>query len=246
MTRSKYKTLLVSGCSFTHNNCEDHFAWANDLAVWAGMDIINLAIPGAGNTHIANSIMLYIEQHELDPKETLVMAMWSGVARIDWMTDQSLSKFKDSYPFTYNYDAHNELVLGGSWWQPKRRSHVEQTLVEYSKYQSNHSFALHSWLAMSNLSNYLTVKGFEFYYSSITDTENPEELWIDYNKELTELNLSIDKTKWIVPCIGNYCKDLNLLQDDGFHPSMQGHETWTKQILMPFLAERNILTWPTT
>jgi len=241
MLQSKYKTLLVSGCSFTHNNCDGHFAWANDLAHWAGMRIVNLAIPGAGNTHIANSIMLYIEQHQLVPAETLVMAMWSGPARIDWITDQSLSKFKDSYPFTYNYDNHNELVLGGSWWQPKRRSHVENTLVEYSKYQSAHSFALHSWLAMSNLSNYLTVKGFEFYYSSITDIENSEELWIDYANTLAELNLSLDKTKWLLPCIGNYSKELGLLQDDNFHPTMQGHESWTKHVLIPYLIERNVL-----
>ena len=241
MTRSKYKTLLVSGCSFTHNNSEGHFAWGNDLAVWTGMDIVNLAIPGAGNTHIANSIMLYIEQHKLDPAETLVMAMWSGTARIDWIADKSLSHFKDTYPFTYDYDQYNELVVGGSWWQPKHRTHVEQTLVEYSKYQSTHSFALHSWLAMSNLTNYLTVKGFEFYYSSITDNESNEELWIDYEKELMNLGLNLDKSNWIYPCIGNYCQEHNLLQDDKFHPTMQGHEAWTRQILMPFLAEKKIL-----
>ena len=241
MTHSKYKKLLVSGCSFTHNNSEGHFAWANDLAVWAGMEIINLAIPGAGNTHIANSIMLYIEQHDLDPAETLVMAMWSGVARIDWITDRSLSKFKDSYPFTYNYDSYNELVLGGSWWQTKPRTHIEQTLVEYSKYQSAHSFAVHSWLAMNNLRDYLKLRGFEHYYTSIADTANAEERWIDYEQELAALNLKLDKTNWISPCIGNYCQERGLLQADGFHPSMQGHEAWTRTVLMPYLNERDVL-----
>jgi len=239
--QSKYKTLLVSGCSFTHNNSEAHFAWANDLAVWTGMNIVNLAVPGAGNTHIANSIMLYIEQHKLDPAETLVIAMWTGTARIDWITDQSLSKFKDMYPFTYNYDQHNELVLGGSWWHTKRRSHVEDTLVEYSKYQSAHSFALHSWLAMNNLSNYLKSHGFEYYYTSIADTANNEELWIDYEQELTELNLTLDKANWVTPCIGRYCQERNLLQEDNFHPSMQGHEAWTRTVLMPYLNERDVL-----
>ena len=239
--QSKYKTLLVSGCSFTHNNSEAHFAWANDLAAWTGMNIVNLAVPGAGNTHIANSIMLYIERHQLDPAETLVMAMWSGVARIDLITDQSLSKFKDTYPFTYNYDQHNELVLGGSWWQPKRRSHVEEALIEYSKYQSTHSFTLHSWLAMNNLSNYLKLRGFEYYYTSIIDSANAEELWIDYEQELAELNLKLDKSNWVTPCIGNYCQERNLLQEDNFHPSMQGHEAWTRTVLMPYLNEHDVL-----
>ena len=208
---------------------------------WTGMDIINLSIPDAGNTHISNSIMLYIEKHDLDPAETLVMAMWSGVARIDWITDQSLSKFKNSYPFTYNYDPQCELVLGGSWWQPRRRSHVEATLVEYSKYQSTHSFALHSWLAMNNLSNYLKLHGFEYYYTSIFDTANDEELWIDYEQALSEINLKLDKSNCITPCIGDYCQERNLLQDDNFHPSMQGHESWTRTILIPYLIEKNVL-----
>lgn len=241
MTHSKYKTLLVSGCSFTHNNGDGHFAWANDLAVWTGMRIVNLAIPGAGNTHIANSIILYIERHKLVPAETLVMVMWSGVARIDWITDQSLSKFKNTYPFTYNYDQHNELVLGGSWWNNDANTHVQKTLVEYSKYQSAHSFALHSWLAMNNLSNYLALHGFEYYYTAIADTANTEELWIDYEQELADLKLTLDKSSWITPCIGNYCQERNLLQQDNFHPTMQGHEAWTRTVLMPYLTERKVL-----
>lgn len=244
MLKSKYKTLLVSGCSFTHNNHAEHFAWANDLAVWAGMDIVNLAVPGAGNTHIANSIMLYIEQHKLDPKETLVLAMWSGHARVDWIADAELAKFETAYPFTYNYDQHNELVLGGSWWQAKKRTHVERALVEYTKYQSTHSLALQSWLAMNNLSNYLKLRGFEHYYTSILDGENAEEMWIDYTTELNGLNLTLDKSNWIHTCIGNFCKELNLLQDDDFHPSMQGHERWTRDILIPFLTDKEIL-WQT-
>ena len=241
MTRSKYKTLLVSGCSFTHNNCDSHFSWGNDLATWAGMDIVNLAIPGAGNAHITNSIILYIEQHDLDPAETLVMVMWSGTARIDWIADRGLSKFKHAYPFTYDYDQHNELVLGGSWWQPKRRTHLEEALVEYSKYQSTHSFALHSWLAMNNLANYLKLQGFEYYFTSIGNTANDEELWIDYEQELSELKLTLDKANWIDPYIGDYCQAHNLLQDDNFHPSMQGHEKWTREVLMPYLIEKNVL-----
>jgi hypothetical protein len=243
MTSSKYKTLLVSGCSFTHNNSEDHFSWANDLAVWTGMDIVNLAIPGAGNTHIANSIILHIEREQLDPKDSLVLVMWSGIARIDWIADRELSNFKDTYPFTYNYDQHNELIVGGSWWhRENNKTHIIKTLIEYSKYQTTHSLALDSWLSMTSLINYLNAKGFEHYHTSILDHGfDKEEMWVDYNKELAELKLSLDRTNWISPCIGNYCKDLNMLQDDNFHPTMQGHEKWTREVLMPYLYEHDVL-----
>ena len=243
MTRSKYKTLLVSGCSFTHNNCDSHFSWGNDLAEWTGMRIINLGIPGAGNSHISKSIILHIERNQLDPAETLVIPMWSGIARIDWVADRELSNFKNTYPFTYDYDQFNELVVGGSWWhRENNKTHIIKTLIEYSKYQTAHSLALDSWLSMTSLINYLNAKGFEHYHTSILNHGfDQEEKWIDYEQELAELNLKLDKTNWVIPCIGNYCKDRGMLQDDNFHPTMQGHESWTRTVLMPFLAERDVL-----
>ena len=83
IVNSKFKKLVVSGCSFTHNNHHDKCAWANLLADWSGMTIVNLATPGAGNEHIANSLILYLEKNKLDPSNTLVMAMWSGIDRND-------------------------------------------------------------------------------------------------------------------------------------------------------------------
>jgi len=210
------------------------------------MDIVNLGIPGAGNSHISKSIILHIERNQLDPKETLVIPMWSGIARIDWIADRVLSNFKDTYPFTYNYDQHNELIVGGSWWhRENNKTHIIKTLIEYSKYQTTHSLALDSWLSMTSLINYLDAKEFKHYHTSILNHGfDQEEKWIDYDKELAELNLSLDKTNWISPCIGNYCKELGMLQDDNFHPTMQGHEKWTREVLIPYLTEHEVLCWP--
>ena len=86
--KSKFKYLVVSGCSFTHNNHqESHCVWANTLAVWTNMTINNLAIPGAGNTHIKNSVILHLEKNKPNPADTLVLVMWSGPERIDWITE---------------------------------------------------------------------------------------------------------------------------------------------------------------
>jgi lysophospholipase L1-like esterase len=32
-----------------------------------------------------------------------------------------------------------------------------------------------------------------------------------------------------------------LLSDDDFHPSMQGHENWANEILIPYLTDKAIL-----
>jgi len=64
---------------------------------------------------------------------------------------------------------------------------------------------------------------------------------LQYGQALSEINLKLDKSNCITPCIGDYCQERNLLQDDNFHPSMQGHESWARTILIPYLIEKNVL-----
>lgn len=240
-----YKTLLVSGCSFTHNNGSTIFSWPHILGKELGLEVINLSIPGAGNTHIANSIILALEKGNLDPATTLVMAMWSGIGRIDWIADNELSKFADTYPFNYNYDEFSELVVGGNWWNIKRPSPVQSALITYSKFQSEKSLALQSWLAMKNLYNYLKVNGFNYYCTSylniFADGKNGDAVTINYLKELENIKLKLDTEVWLpldTDCyLGNYCRKKNLLHDDNFHPGWEGHQVWIREILLPCLQQ---------
>jgi hypothetical protein len=213
--------------------------------VWAGLDIHNLGIPGAGNTHIKNSIILWIEKHCPDPEDLLIIVMWSGIERVDWITDPEMSKFKDSYAFTYNYSDSTELVLGGSWWSGVgRRSFVEKTLIDYTKFQNNQSLALTSWLAMTQLTDYLKQRGYTFYYTAYQDLWSPGDgsnQWIDYGVELERLDLSLDSSPWIFSesdkYIGNWIKEHNFQMDDNFHPSYVGHEMWCRAVLIPELIK---------
>jgi hypothetical protein len=251
---SKYKKLLVSGCSFTHNNHHTPCTWGNNLAVWAGLDIHNLGIPGAGNTHIKNSTILWLEKHRPDPADLLIIIMWSGVERVDWITDPDVSKFKTYYPFTYNYSDSTELVLGGSWWAKKSiRSQVEKLLVNYTKYQNNQSLALTSWLEMTQLTDYLKQRGYTFYYTAWQDLWLPGDgtnQWINYGVELERLNLSLDPAPWLFSdtnkYLGNWAKEHNYLSDDNLHPSHIGHEIWCRSILIPELIKQGALNEPTT
>lgn len=238
MALSKYKTLIVSGCSFTHNNHDGHCTWGNSLAYWYGMDIVNLAVPGAGNKHIANSIILYIEKNNLNYDEVLVMPMWSNFRRIDFITDRELSNFNSVISVPYKYDEYNELVNGGVWWHDKPRVHVEKVLVDYSKYQSNKSLALNSWLEINSLKNYLTVKGIDNYFTSYFDNS-------EFINELSEIGLNMDYGNWVTyPCLGDYAKEHGMVADDGFHPTIEGHETWAREVLVPFLTKKKVL-WQT-
>lgn len=250
--KSRFKNLVVSGCSFTHEPTNDWnpFSWANIFGQLTDMAVHNLAIPGAGNDHISKSIILYLERNSFNPADTLVLVMWSGVGRIDWITDRSLSNFGNEYPFTYNYDDSNELVLGGNWWNTKNPSLLIQTLINYSKYQSNSTFALHTWLAMENLSNYLTANNFQHYYTSFLNYHNKnikgDALTVNFFEELEKLNLSIDQAHWLQLTdeehYGDWARQNNFLDKDGFHPRYpEATEGWPKEILIPKLTELGIL-----
>jgi hypothetical protein len=245
---SNYKNLLVSGCSFTHNNYETPCTWANSFAVWAGMSITNLAIPGAGNTHIKNSIILWLEQNKPNPDDLLILIMWSGVERIDWITGKDQSKFSDQYPFSYDYTNECELTLGGSWWANTPKTHLTKILKEYSKYQCNQSLSLSSWLAMTDLTNYLNQHGYTYYYTAYQNLWHDgykSNQWINYGNELEKMNLILPMTKWLFTepdkFLGNFTKTHGKLWDDGFHPSREGHEHWATEILVPALIEKNVI-----
>jgi|688.fasta_scaffold00324_28 hypothetical protein len=253
MFGSSYKNLLVSGCSFTHNNYHTPVSWANNLAHWAGLNIHNLAIPGAGNTHIKNSIILWLEQHKPNPKDLLIMVMWSGIERVDWITDPTLSNFKKAYQFTYDYSDCTELVVGGNWWANRQVSLVEQALKEYTKFQNNQSLALTSWLAMTQLTDYLRQRDYTFYYTAYQNLwceGDKTNQWINYGIELEKLNLILDNAPWLFfdhkHFLGTWVKTHNHLWEDNLHPSHIGHELWCQEVLIPLLIEKKALYELTT
>jgi hypothetical protein len=245
--KSRFQHLVVSGCSFTSNLFvpdNSPFAWPNMISYWSGMTIDNLAIPGAGNNHIARSIILHLEKTKPDPEKTLVLAMWSGPARIDWITEKSLSQFAKEYPFAYQYTEHTELSLGGHWWN-SRASPVIKAIREYAKLQDQNSFAVDSWLAMTQLSDYLTTRGYTFYYTSYfsynnVDAQN-DALNYNYRAALARAGLTLDKQPWIQLAendhYGDWSRLNNRLTEDNYHPGKDANIIWTRDVLLPALQQ---------
>lgn len=247
---SSYSHLVTSGCSFTHNNHQDtHCVWANTLAVWSGWTIDNLAVPGAGNAHIKNSTILHLERTRPDPANTVVMIMWSGPERIDWITDRKSSNFKDLYSFPYYYTDENEIVLGGSWWARDFDSLLLKTLTNYSKFQSESSLALQSWLHIQDLENYLKLHGYNYYFLSWFDYSDPVDRthrWIEFDQEIARLGLTLDRSRWLAQGIDRSVGRWTLnrpeyILEDGIHSGWQGHEAWLRAVLIPELLEKGVV-----
>lgn len=253
--QSRYKNLVVSGCSFTSNfpaKPDEPYNWPNMLSDWTSMNVYNLGIPGAGNSHISKSIRLFLSSNKFDPADTLVLVMWSGIGRIDFITDPTTSNFKSLYPFTYNYFTDKaELSLGGNWWNTTSPRGIQQLIIDYSKYQSEDTFALDSYLEMSALTEFLNKNNYKNYQTSFVNYSILNELKgdacvVDYWKKLKDFNLVLDKTNWIdlayTDYYGNWARKNNLLDPaDDFHPAADAPERWPKEILIPYLLRENVL-----
>lgn len=94
--------LIVSGCSFTYNN-HDSFAasWPYYLKDLGGFtQVLDCSLPGAGNQHISNSLLWALNIDQPDPKNSLIVVMWSGNDRDDYICPESNNS--DTYPFKFN------------------------------------------------------------------------------------------------------------------------------------------------
>jgi hypothetical protein len=241
--KSKYKTLIVSGCSFTANNHESSCCWANILADRIGLDIVNLAVDAAGNEHVANSLVLYLERQKPNPENTLVMPMWTSVLRTDFITDRRAHTIVPTPVKRFYYDKFNQLY---SICEFEEKDYYGNWAKTYKQTQSTKSLSLQSWIEINKLTNYLRQNNYDFRYLTYTNILHgggiPKVKFLD---ELSSLGLTIDLSKWILTnnqdSLGEFALYYNQLCSDGVHPDLQGHEDWLEQKLIPVLLNENIL-----
>lgn len=249
--KSRFENLVVSGCSFTtdeHVPTPGAWNWASTMCADTGMTIHNLATAGAGNTHIANSVILYLSQHaELTPENTLVMAMWSGVGRIDFaMSTRLLSRPMAAACY---YTPYVVNVIGGHWWNNRSKDPETDVTRSFSKVQSDHSFAVISWLEMQKLSDFLTARSFVHRFTSFVNySDNAikgDALVVPFEQCLRDQGLTLDRTNWLPLApedhFGDWCRIRGLLTEDEFHPGADGPQRWPREVLMPVLQQQGIL-----
>lgn len=249
--KSRYKHLVVSGCSFTTNEHvpdKSDWNWPNILAKDTGMIIHNLATAGAGNRHIAQSIIVYLEKNKLPMDETLVIAMWSGVGRIDFTVSADLAP-RDTYLWNYFYTPQCRLHQGGHWWNIRNPSLIDKTLIDFSKHQDDYTMALDTWMAMISLESYLKSQNVKYFFTSFLHFDSNRMYFdaahVDLDQTLHAMGLQVDYSNWLKLAAsdyyGDWCKQRQLLVSDGFHPGLDGPQRWPREVLMPLLASLGIL-----
>lgn len=244
ITNLGFKNLLVSGCSFTYNNSEQHACtWPYYLKDFGQFEsVLDCSLPGAGNKHIHDSIIHSVEQYKIDPAETLVIVVWSGNDRDDFIVD---SLALNSYPFRFNYTADVSAgITGGA--HKDNKGNTNNTLADATKQvKSAKSRAIENYIHISGLYHYLSNYNFKFVFLEYRDFSLPAT---DLNFDIRNIlpsNLVENLNRMITKPNENfyrYCLINNLLTDDNYHPTPAGHLEWTRTILFPMLSKMLLTT----
>jgi hypothetical protein len=230
------KNLIVSGCSFTFNNSLCTLVtWPYYLRDLGGFEkVYDTSLPGSGNYHIASSLQLALELDPLDPKESLVIVMWSGNDRDDYLCPESNNSGKYPYEFRYSKNVITGIT-GGS--DPESTGNTKQGLKKLANTKTPESRAYENYLSTIGLKNYLENNEYGYIFLDYIDRTLPSRTW-DFSIEShlpKRLAEKYKNSKTNIDSPYAYALKNNLLHKDDFHPSPDGHLAWTKQVLIPHL-----------
>jgi hypothetical protein len=240
LTDLGFKNLLVGGCSFTYNNSDQHSCtWPYYLRDLGNFEqVYDCSMPGAGNQHIVNSIIYSIEKHDIDPSDTLVMILWSGNDRDDYVIDQ---KQLNGYPYVYAYEPGVCCGITGG----EDLSNVGNTkldaILQLKSSKSQVARSVENYIRVAGLHAYLVAKGFTFFFMEFRDFLLPgRDLNFDPRLHLdqtlgTKFDQMISKPDHN---FHKYCLYNDLMSEDDFHPSPDGHLSYSRSVLLPWIANK--------
>jgi hypothetical protein len=177
----------------------------------------------------------------------MVLVMWSGVSRLDYLTDvtdPSWNSLFDSYGF---YRRLNNGKLGwifsggqmGTWY---KNPVAHKMFYEQYKVSSPLSLAHINLGEIVRLQNYLKAKNIQYRFMSYVNYWNNKEhlspngdFGINDFPELQYMLRDISWDKWIFTNedrdgIYEMAKELNDFMPDGFHPGSTAHQQWAEFI----------------
>jgi hypothetical protein len=256
-----YKKLIVSGCSFTVNDfagpaASQRHSWAHFLAEKYNLELVNLAMAGAGNKHIADSLILYLEQNSLDITEVLIGVMWSGISRTEWMIsfpDQRYSKYhRYDYTNAVSRVESNHILNDHGLSRELVNHDPDLAMIEIAYSRGDQARHLQGLLSMVYLNSYLISKGYTFFQTHFFDPDGDK-------KQSGELNGSryadaYDRFGIARPAtgvlnfapdqfLGNWAVNQNLIWgSNDHHPTIPGHRLWTETVLIPQLIQQKLLS----
>lgn len=223
--------LLVSGCSFTGPGFHDlsDGTWSLPLARLG--NITNLAVPGAGNEYIADSVI----NHVLSGKPVdMVLVMWTGLQRQDFLIDPAV---QDDHKMPMLTVRENVRFSPAGGMQDFPSAATARAKKEMFTIGNELVFAYRGLMQIIKLEHFLKARGIPYLFMSYINYWNDEDYIVNSNfgvnkyHTLAELAKSIDFSNWVFyndHRDGYYevAKELNSFCPDGFHPAWEAMKKW--------------------
>ena len=233
--QTRFKNLLVSGCSYTWNNSEQHIcSWPFYLRDIGGFDsVIDCSQVGAGSNHIFNSVVNEIEtNHDTNKHNTLVVVMWSGLTRTDVIATQDITA---PWHDMSNYNFDQRFATLSIFNHTSNNDLLSMLCRQYKLLIDTDAQIYESVLKILALEHYLKQKEFDFIFTS----------WMNPAPELNRIDSALT-TKVIsslstIPYLEEYAKQKKQKELDDGHPTPDGYLGWTQQHLIPYLESKNII-----
>lgn len=241
-----FKNLFVSGCSFTKKfttELNHLLSWPEYLYALGGFEnLYNCSMPGAGNFFILSSLIYEIQQNNIDPNDSLVIVMLSGYDRDDVILEQKYLKndyAKEMSQWTYNFTEKIGIgITGGSG--PCSQGTIPENFST-KKYKTMQSRAIENYIYINSIHSFLKCLNFNFIITNHIDRHLPAR---DYSFVLEDMLDSVSKSHLhhLIDCdLKNFyahCVQNNQLTSDDYHPAPDGHLSWTKEHLLPYICKK--------
>jgi hypothetical protein len=229
-----FTNLLVSGCSFTHSYNHRIQTWPYCVKDKTTIEnVIDCSCPGAGNTHIQQSLIYKLETDQsLQPNNTLVVVMWSGYDRDDFIVDPRT--LKTPYPDEYHYHHQASLGMTGG---VGGESNLIVSIENVKKIKNLTSRALDNYVKIITLYYYLKERGFYFVFTEFSTASTRSDLNFDPVQYLDSAikEKFVKNVRDLTPNLGDYALTTGNQSFDRYHPIQKDHEAWTDKILLPYL-----------
>ena len=217
--------LFSNGCSFLTPRPKDGVDTFTTkiIAEKYGMDLVNLAMGGRGNTRIGFSTKVWVEQNK--GKDIFAVIGWSSAVRNDYITDDGWKKGR--IPGT-------DLT-----WRTWKTLDNVSFIRSHKGWDIENNFTMNFLDNIFDLQNYFERKQIPYvmYNSLPNDFGNGTE---DFHVIRNAINMD----RFFSPNVSHleFVSDKKLIvSPNDPHPSAEGHNQWAEQ-LMEFIDANNLRT----
>jgi len=239
------KLLVTGGCSFSEAVSYHQHTWPVQLAKELRDTHVpkHMGMGSQGNGLISRRVLyrLIEELKVTKPENILVGVMWSGPNRHDFYHGHPI-EFNVKELWIENPTRFVENTPGG-WAILNHHWENDYSKTFYKHFYDYVGSLVYTLEHILRLQWFLKYHKINYFMTTYTGEVLPERIY--KHPELTYLANEIDKSHFL-PVIGEYewCMD-NM--PDAFprqgdnHPGIEQHTAFTKQVIIPFLKEKNYI-----